>query len=154
MSKLDFMTPEFVPGTANANEVVEIQARINSIALLNRDIVEIALVLEQPLTNQAKQASRFCAAFETPPTGEQEDQAFVRDDSAANVNTMQFHVRKVPGGAFNEWLFGGNRKGAKVTLQGPYGSFARIRPHTAYGHNQKAATELALCVHTSVLSPA
>ena len=135
------MIPKIIPESDDVCAAVKIPARITSIAFLSSDIVELALTLERPLTYNAGENSLFFVRYNG-----QGNYSFARGSSPGVVNTMQFHVRKVPGGSFNEWLCSGNRAGEQVILEGPFGSFARIHLQTPSGRGKKSVGELGLCV--------
>jgi len=144
-SEHDEMTPKFIPESDDVDAAVKIPARITSVAFLSSDVVELALALDRPLTYNAGENSLFFVRYNG-----QGNYSFARGSSPGVVNTMQFHVRKVPGGLFSEWLCAGNRAGEQVILEGPFGSFARIRPKRPSGHGRRTAGELGLCVRPAL----
>ena len=140
------------PYNDDPDPTVRIQARITSIDLLNGDTVELALALEQPLAHNPNQSSLFFVRYHPTLTNEQGSYSFARGNSPGPVKTVQFHIRKVPGGAFNNWLLSGNKTGEQVILEGPFGSFTRIRVRTPAERGRKAVGELGLCVRPSPVS--
>jgi len=152
MSEYDQMSPKIIPNYDDPDPAVKIQAHITSVTLLNSDTIELTLVLEQPLAHNSDQSSLFFVRYHPTLTNEQGSYSFARGNSPGTVNTVQFHIRKVPGGTFNKWLFGGNKTGEQVILEGPFGSFTRISVRTPAERGRKAVGELGLCVQPSPLS--
>jgi NAD(P)H-flavin reductase/ferredoxin len=100
-------------------EVENFTARIVAAPLLSHDIIGLRLQLDRPLSFVAGQYAEIaCDAV-----------AGARTYSISNAprgqarDILEFHVRKVPGGAFTEWLFAQDRTGTDLRLTGPGGSF-------------------------------
>lgn len=95
-------------------------ATIRSTEALNASIQRIVLELDEPLAYRAGQYAQF-----TLPGVADEPRCY--SFAAAPQPTLQreaeFHIRRVPGGAFTEWLFGGDRRGTRLQLLGPLGDF-------------------------------
>lgn len=99
--------------------IAHYDAEIIATPNLSHDIIGLTLRLDRPITFTAGQHADLTApgligarsySFAFAPKGE-----------AAGV--VRFHVRKVPGGAFTEWLFAADRTGTKLQLSGPDGYF-------------------------------
>lgn len=106
--------------------VDRVPGKIASSAPLTHDIRELVVRLDRPMPYRAGQYAELSVdavsgarsySFATPPRG------------GAGVD-LHFYVRRVPGGAFTEWLFGADRSGTSVTVAGPQGAFG-LRPHDA-----------------------
>ena len=146
MIEYDEMIPKAIPDIDDADPAVTIQARITSIATLNSEVVELVLVLDQSLIYHADQNSLFFVPYHPAKANVQGSYSFAHGDVPGIVNMIHFHIRKVPGLPFPVWLFDGNKTGEQVVLEGPFGSFARIRPLTPSSYCRRTAGELGLCV--------
>jgi len=146
MIEYDEMIPKAIPDVDDSDPTVTIQARITSIAILNSDVVELVLSLDQPLIYKPGQNSLFFVPYHPAQANEQGSYSFAHGDAPGIVNTIHFHIRKVPGLPFHVWLSDGKKIGEQVVLEGPFGSFARIRPLTPSSHCRRTAGELGLCV--------
>jgi len=146
MIEYDEMIPKAIPGSDVSVPAVKILARIISITPLNSDVVELVLALDQSLIYYAGQNSLCFVPYHPAQANEQGSYSFAHGDASGIVNTIHFHIRKVPGLPFHIWLFDGNKTGEQVVLEGPFGSFARIRPLTPSSHCRRTAGELGLCV--------
>ncbi len=106
-------------------------ARIEALEPMTHDILAVTLELGGPITYTPGQyidlhipdvideprSYSFASAPETPD---------------AFVNTIEVHVRRVPGGAFSTWLHDHAKIDAELSLAGPFGDFyLREQPHTA-----------------------
>lgn len=113
--------------------VVKTTATIGSVKSLTHDILELNLLLDEPMDYVAGQY----ADIELPAELGQGFGKGVRSYSFAQspilraaASQLSFHVRKVPNGAFTEWLHASDRSGTKLNLSGPYGDF-HLRPGNA-----------------------
>jgi len=140
------MIPMGIPDSDSSDAAIEIEARITSITSLNSDIVELALALERPLIYQAGQVSLFFVPYHHAQGNEQGSYSFAHGDAPDVVNTLRFHIRREAEGPFIKWLFEGKRTGEQIILEGPFGSFAQIRPLTPAESGRRPARELGLCV--------
>ena len=128
-SSIELHVPTLSPANSDdPEEAQKIEARISSVVPLNSDIVELTLTLEQPLTYHAGQFSLLFVPSHPVLSTEPRSYSLARGTSTENADTVQFHVRKVPGGVFTEWLFSEDRTGKQVILEGPFGSFAWSEP--------------------------
>lgn len=98
------------------------EGHIAGLRSLTHDIVELRLQLTRPLTFVAGQY----ADLEVEGVQGARSYSFAAWASDGGTTQPCFHVRKVPGGAFTEWLFGGERIGAHLILRAPQGRF-RLR---------------------------
>lgn len=98
------------------------EGEIAAVTPLTHDIVELRLRLNRPLTFVAGQFAEL--EIEAVPGA----RSYSFANWTAEGTTLEpcFHVRKVPGGAFTEWLFGGERVGTHLMLRAPQGRF-RLR---------------------------
>lgn len=115
-----------VPGLSSEFEgqpVRTVAGRILSAAPLNHDIRQLVVSLDEPIEYRAGQYAQIsvpghavlaeaprCYSFATAPVG-------------GPTTQVQFHTRRVPGGAFSEWLFADDRVGQSIQLTGPLGDF-------------------------------
>ncbi len=84
------------------------------------DVVDLRLALEQPLQYHAGQyctlavsgsfVRRSYSFYDAPP-----------DVAGEGAREVGFLVKRLPGGAFSEWLFSEDRSNARIWLHGPYG---------------------------------
>lgn len=98
------------------------EARVVSVTPLTHDIVLLRLQLSRPVGFIAGQYA------DLQVDGIEGARSYSFAEAATQGSTEQpcFHIRRVPGGAFTGWLFGGDRVGARLTLRGPLGRF-RLR---------------------------
>lgn len=84
------------------------------------DVVEVRLQLHAPFFYEAGQYGflsasgsfvRRCFSFADAPPG----------DPGVGAEHVSFLIKRLPGGAFSEWLFAEDRRGTKMWLHGPYG---------------------------------
>lgn len=130
-SSVELHVPTLSPANSDdPEEAQKIEASITSVVPLNSDIVELTLTLERPLTYHAGQFSLLFIPSHPVLSKEPRSYSLARGASTENVDTVQFHVRKVPGGVFTEWLFSEDRIGESVILEGPFGSFAWSEPES------------------------
>src|SRR6185295_13919980 len=61
---------------------------------------------------------RRAYSFHTPPGDE------------AGTTEVGFYIKRLPGGAFSEWLFDGDRTGVRFLVQGPFGAMGDAEPAT------------------------
>ncbi|HSV57326.1 MAG TPA: 2Fe-2S iron-sulfur cluster binding domain-containing protein [Variovorax sp.] len=99
-------------------------ARIVSAAHLNHDIRELVLELDAPLQYRAGQYAQLTVPGHEELADEARCYSFSQSPAQRDPQRVSFHVRRVPGGAFTEWLFAADRTGQLLTLSGPCGDFA------------------------------
>lgn len=129
LSSIDLHVPTLSPANSNNPEEAEnIAARISSSVLLSSDIVELTLALERPLTYHAGQFALLYVPSHPVLGSEPRSYSFAGGESTTDAETVRFHIRKVPGGNFTDWLFSEDRSGEKLLLEGPFGSFGWSAP--------------------------
>lgn len=93
---------------------------IKQLRPLTHDILELTVELDGPLEYTAGEY----ADIRVPGIIEEiRSYSFARRHDPSRPNVCVFHVRKVPGGQFTEWLHGQNRNGATLEIKGPQGNF-------------------------------
>lgn len=112
---------------ASVHEIVTRQGVIRGLDHLTHDIVEVSIALDGPLVYTAGEYAdlRVPGALD-----EFRSYSFATRPDPAQADRAVFHIRKVPGGKFTEWLHQGDRLGARVELRGPFGDF-RLRSGAA-----------------------
>lgn len=90
------------------------EAVVSDRRLLTRDIVEVTLSLDAPLSFRAGQFVLLEVAGIAGP------RAYSMVDREASAQTLRFVVRRRPGGALTDWILG-DCVGGKVGLFGPLG---------------------------------
>lgn len=109
--------------TAGGNRLVETRGTIVSQKDLTHDIVELKVELDDAMGFKAGQYAELRLEELSLPR----NYSFAVAPKGADLNELVFHVRKVPGGRFTEWLFDQNRQGTRLSVSGPYGEFY-LRP--------------------------
>lgn len=102
--------------------LVKTQASISRVVPLTHDILELQLTLEDDMDYVAGQY----IDIELPPElgSGTRSYSFAQSPSRRNhARELSFHVRKVPNGAFTEWLHAQDRSGTRLNVSGPYGDF-------------------------------
>ncbi|MDY6941422.1 MAG: 2Fe-2S iron-sulfur cluster-binding protein [Pseudomonadota bacterium] len=88
--------------------------------VLTHDIVELTVELDGPMDYTAGEY----ADISVPGVIEESrSYSFSTKPDPENPNVVVFHVRKVSGGKFTEWLHGEDRVGSRLLVKGPYGDF-------------------------------
>lgn len=106
--------------------VENFSATIVAAPRLCADIIELSVELDHPLAFVPGQHAELSA----PGIDGPRSYSFAFAPSNGSAQTLRFHIRHVPGGAFTDWLFNSDRVGAKLTLAAPYGQF-RLKPGSA-----------------------
>ena len=105
--------------TSGGDRLVETRGEIVSQKELTHDIVELRVALDDPMTFKAGQYAEIRL----------EEFSLSRNYSMAvapkgqSLSELVFHIRKVPGGKFTEWLFAQSRVGTRLSVNGPFGDF-------------------------------
>ena len=86
---------------------------------LTHDILRVTLTLDRPIKFVAGQY----ANLKYPNIRRARNYSFADAPDRDGRSTLNFFVRKVPGGAFTEDLFAGKLAGVPLDLEGPHGSF-------------------------------
>jgi toluene methyl-monooxygenase electron transfer component len=109
--------------TSGGDRLVETRGTIVGQVDLTHDIVELRVALDDPMPFKAGQYAEIRL----------EEFSLSRNYSLAvapkghDAGELVFHVRKVPGGKFTEWLFAANRQDTRLSVSGPFGDFY-LRP--------------------------
>lgn len=109
--------------------LVECQATIQSLDQLTHDILHIKLGIERPLAYTCGQYAEVVLPAQADGiAGSTRSYSFAASPGPdGETNHLEFFIRKVPGGAFTEWLFAHAKPGMALELRGPYGDFY-LRP--------------------------
>ena len=96
-------TPDFLGG------------RITTVTALTHDVIHLSIELWEPLEFDAGQF----VLIQVP--GVQGFRGWSMVNYQRHCKTLEFVVKKKPGGGISEWLFSGDRVGAEVEVFGPLG---------------------------------
>ncbi|HEV3009267.1 MAG TPA: 2Fe-2S iron-sulfur cluster-binding protein, partial [Burkholderiales bacterium] len=96
-----------VPQTCNGS--------VRNVRRLTHDVIGFALELERPRDFDAGQFALLA------PTGVTGYRAYSMCNYARGGRTLDFVVKRKPGGAFSQWLFDAEREGARLDVFGPLG---------------------------------
>lgn len=99
--------------------VQEYTSTIAAASRLCPDIINLIVDLERPLNFTPGQY----ADLSSPGIDGPRSYSFAFAPAAGAAQQLKFHVRHVPGGAFTDWLFGGDRIGTQLKLTAPFGQF-------------------------------
>ncbi len=110
---LDELAPEPV---FHSNRIDGIIAAVTP---LSHDIVQLSVNLKQPMSFVAGQY----ADLSVPAIDGARSYSFSSAPRGAPAQTVNFHIRRVPNGAFTGWLFEGERAGLEMSVCGPQGNF-------------------------------
>jgi toluene monooxygenase electron transfer component len=90
-------------------------ATVREVRQLTHDVIAFAVELERSRDFDAGQFVLLA------PEGMDGYRAYSMCNFERGGRTLDFIVKRKPGGAFSEWLFGGNREGARLDTFGPLG---------------------------------
>lgn len=107
-------------GEAAAEEFTGTITRIDD---LTHDILGITVALDRSIYYTAGQYADISFAELDRPR----NYSFAARALPQGNREVRFHIRKVPGGQFTEWLFAKDRVGASLVLGGPFGEF-QLKP--------------------------
>lgn len=110
-------------------KLVHSGATISSVKPLTHDIVELQLQLAEGMPYTAGQYADITLPADLG-TGTRSYSFAQAPSLRSDDNSLTFHVRKVPNGAFTEWLHAADRSGTQLEVAGPYGDFY-LRPGSA-----------------------
>ncbi|NLP62625.1 2Fe-2S iron-sulfur cluster-binding protein [Paraburkholderia sacchari] len=115
-----------VPGLSHgmdAGALINTGGRIKSVTELNHDIRLLTVELDEALAYRAGQYGQLCVPGH--PSLESAPRCYSFSCAAQDgpQTEVQFHVRRVPGGQFTEWLFAEDRVGHALAITGPLGDF-------------------------------
>ena len=88
---------------------------VRNLRELTHDVMEFALELERPRDFDAGQFALLAAE------GVEGYRAYSMCNYARGGRNLDFVVKRKPDGGFSEWLFGGDRNGARLEVFGPLG---------------------------------
>ncbi|HEY8857064.1 MAG TPA: 2Fe-2S iron-sulfur cluster binding domain-containing protein [Rugosibacter sp.] len=111
--------------------IIEISGTITALKPLTHDILHVEMGLDQPMGYTAGQYAEIIIPAEIKP-GASESRSYsfaCAPDQDGQADQLDFFIRKVPGGAFTEWLFNRAKAGTKLVIRGPYSDFY-LRPGT------------------------
>lgn len=109
--------------TSGGDRLVETRGTIVSQKQLTHDIVELRVALDDPMPFKAGQY----AEIRLEEFSLSRNYSFAMAPKGQEANELVFHVRKVPGGKFTEWLFAEGRQETRLSVSGPFGDFY-LRP--------------------------
>ncbi|WP_321912178.1 2Fe-2S iron-sulfur cluster binding domain-containing protein [Paraburkholderia sp. J11-2] len=115
-----------VPGLSrgmDAGMLINIDCQIKSVEDLNHDIRLVTVELGEPLAYRAGQYAQLCVPGHPSLASMPRCYSFSSAPQDQPQTKVQFHVRRVPGGQFTEWLFADDRIGYPLTMTGPLGDF-------------------------------
>lgn len=108
-------------GLARGGDQQKCNGQITAVRELTHDILEVSISTEKPLDYKAGQ---FANIQVRDVTAEPRSYSFATAASLrADAQQLTFHIRKVPGGEFTEWLHAKDRSASNVTIDGPHGDF-------------------------------
>ena len=88
---------------------------VRKVRVLTHDVMGFALELERPRDFDAGQFALLAAG------GVEGYRAYSMCNYERAARKLEFVVKKKPDGGFSDWLFGGNREGARLEAFGPLG---------------------------------
>lgn len=94
---------------------------IASSRLLTHDILEIVVKLEDPLPSCL--AGQYAELSVPGIIDKPRSYSFAKDPGTESQDHVTFFIRHVPGGELTSWLHESDRVGAKIIVNGPFGSF-------------------------------
>lgn len=115
-----------------AHPVIHTRGVITGLDLLTHDIMQVTAKLETPAMYSAGQyAEIYVPGVIREGTRETRSYSFASaPGKATEVDEVAFFIRRVPGGAFTDWLFSQAQVGTVLEGHGPYGDFW-LRPAEA-----------------------
>jgi CDP-4-dehydro-6-deoxyglucose reductase len=118
-----------VPLEANGVELAKsrrIEGRISRVEKLTHDILDVGIELEAALTDYLP--GQYADVTIPGVIDKARSYSFSRSPSHEKPNNVSFFIRRVPNGSLTEWLHTGDRRGDRVLLEGPHGSFYLREP--------------------------
>lgn len=116
--------------TSHGDRLVETRGTIVGQRDLTHDIVELRVKLDDPMMFKAGQYAELRLEELSLPR----NYSFAIAPKGNALDELVFHIRKVPGGRFTEWLFAANRQETRLSVAGPFGDFY-LRPSEGEQHN-------------------
>jgi NAD(P)H-flavin reductase/ferredoxin len=105
---------------AHGTAVAGYRGTIVAAPRLCEDIIGLTIELDRPLAFAPGQYADLTA----PGIDGARSYSFAFAALDGPVRKLHFHIRHVPGGAFTDWLFGGDRTGMELVVTAPFGQFA------------------------------
>ncbi len=93
--------------------------KIIATKMLTHDIMEVSVELDRPISYTAGQF----ADIKIERFGRHRSYSFANAPKTSGTSQLNFHVRKISGGSYTEWLFEQDRNGETFELHGPNGAF-------------------------------
>lgn len=115
-----------IPGLSADTDEAALANTVGRIAAtepLNHDIQLVTVELDEAIRYRAGQHAQLSVHGHPVLGTTPRCYSFCNAPDEQPQTQVQFHVRRVPGGQFTEWLFTGERRGAIVDLTGPLGNF-------------------------------
>ncbi|MFT4562636.1 MAG: NAD(P)H-flavin reductase/ferredoxin [Gammaproteobacteria bacterium] len=92
---------------------------ISAMTELTRDIIDVRVILDEPLNFYAGQYANLSIPNVVP----NRSYSFANAPGANGQTELSFHVRLVPDGEMSGWFASADRIGESVSIDGPYGIF-------------------------------
>ncbi|MBN3785346.1 2Fe-2S iron-sulfur cluster-binding protein [Burkholderia sp. Ac-20353] len=110
---------EIEPAAADLLPPEKYAANIMATELLTHDILKVTVQTDRPVSYSAGQY----ANLRKTGAGRARSYSFANAPQRKGRTTLEFYIRKVPGGEFTEALFSGQLNGAPLEMEGPLGTF-------------------------------
>jgi alkane 1-monooxygenase len=110
---------EVALSSTQGNKLVDTRGSITATRLLTADIMEVTVSLDEPMRFSAGQF----AQLRLDEFSLSRNYSMALAPKGQGLSELNFHVRKVPGGRFTQWLFEKPRLGTRLGVAGPYGEF-------------------------------
>lgn len=138
-----------------AHPVVHTHGEITALERLTHDIMHVTARLETPALYTAGQyAEIYVPGVVTEGVRETRSYSFASAPGQSDsVDQVEFFIRRVPGGAFTDWLFNEATVGTSLEGHGPYGDFwlrPAARPLLCIAGGSGLAPILALLEQASI----
>ena len=92
---------------------------LTAVSKLTRDILDVRITLSEAMDYYAGQY----ANLSVPGVDGSRAYSFAEAPTEGGTTDLSFHVRLIPGGAVSGWFADGDRVGANIGVEGPYGVF-------------------------------
>jgi NAD(P)H-flavin reductase/ferredoxin len=120
LAKTDLVLELPLATVGPSHSLVDTAAVIVGVRRRTRDIAELEVSLERPMSYTAGQ---YADVFVPGTESEARSYSFASAPGEAANDRVRFHVRLVPNGVFSGWLFDKAQVGDVLRLRGPYGGF-------------------------------
>ena len=115
----DLTVVEIEPAAADLLPVEMYAANIVATEPLTHDILKVMVQTDRPVNYAAGQY----ANLRMVGASRARSYSFATAPQRKGKTTLEFYIRKVPGGEFTEALFNGELSGASLEMEGPLGTF-------------------------------